>query len=366
MYQFIRIGFGLISLLSAVPSIAHHGNAPHFDGSIEINVTGVITRFAFTNPHSYVYFEVIDENGAAAEWRCESSAATLMQRNGWNENTLLPGQTIEVTGNPGRREDNLCYARQMVVDGQEFSADATPPTTGGTVVVELVDTESEHPLFLNNGQPNISGNWINAARVGTLGKVLSGGVPVEGNRRGALKPMLTTAGQAASDAYDDRFDNPSMICEPTNILWNWGHGWEENQIRQTNDAIFISAGYMDMERTIHLNMTEHPNNIVPSITGHSIGKWEGDTLMVDTIGLTGRVLSGPWGALYSDQAHIIEQIKYVPETRSLIRDWTIEDPLYFQVPFSGQNQQDIAAQPYKPYGCVDLGGANNIRPENLE
>jgi len=345
---------------------AHHGNAPHFDASKEVNVAGVITRFAFTNPHAYVYFEVTNENGTKAEWRCESRSATLLRRNGWNENSLMPGQKIEVKGTPARREDNVCYAKQMIVNGQEYSTRSAPPSAEKVAAIQVVDAESEHPLVLANGQPNISGYWINTIRQGSaLGTNFSGGVPVEGGKPDWRKPVLTAAGQAASDAYDDRFDNPTIVCEPTNIILNWGHDWEVNEIRQSKDAVYISAGNMDMERTIHLNMKEHPNDIKPSITGHSIGRWEGDTLMVDTIGLVGRLLDGASTIVYSDQAHISEQIKYNSETRQLVRDWTIKDPLYFKAPFSGQNMQDKSAQPHKPYGCVNLGGKNNVRPEKL-
>ena len=354
-----------LTMFTNTSSWAHHGSAAHFDASKEVNVTGVITRFAFTNPHTYVYFDVTDETGTSTEWRCESSSATQMRRNGWNKDTLEPGQTIEVTGTPARREDNLCYANKMIVNGLEYSARAKPPTAEQIAEIVVIDTESEHPLVLDNGQPNISGVWVNTIRGGALGSIISGGVAVEGGRPGAMKPILTTAGQAASDAYDDRFDNPTMACEPTNIILNWGHEWEVNEIRQAEDAIFISAGNMDMERTVHLNMAEHPEGIAPSVTGHSIGKWQGDTLMVDTIGLTGRLLDGGSAIVYSDQVHITEQIKYDPDTRKLVRNWTMVDPLYFKVPFSGQNFQEKSAQPHKEYGCLDLGGKNNIRPENL-
>ena len=351
---------------ATVPAQAHHGAAAHFDLSTKVNVTGVITRFAFTNPHAYVYFDVTDASGATAEWRCESSSATLLRRNGWSADTLVPGQTIEVTGTPARREDNVCYANQMIVNGLEYSSRAKPPTAEEVAEMVVIDTESEHLLVLESGQPNISGVWVNTIRGGALGAITSGGVPIEGGRPGGMKPKLTAAGQAASDTYDDRFDNPTIVCEPTNIILNWGHEWEVNEIRQTEDAVFISAGNMDMERTIHLNMTEHPDNIVPSVIGHSIGKWEGDTLVVDTIGLTGRLLDGGSAVVQSDQAHITEQIKYVAESRQLIRDWILEDPLHFEEPFGGQNIQEKSAHPHKEYGCVNLGGKNNIRPEDLQ
>ena len=63
---------------------------------------------------------------------------------------------------------------------------------------------------------------------------------------------------------------------------------------------------MDFVRTIHLD-GEHPKNLPLTRGGHSTGKWEGDTLVVDTVALAPSVLIPMAGIMLSDKAHIIER-----------------------------------------------------------
>ena len=53
-----------------------------------------------------------------------------------------------------------------------------------------------------------------------------------------------------------------------------------NKIEQTGSAMIISYGFMDIVRVIHLD-GDFPDEIEPSVAGYSVGKWEGDTLVVD-------------------------------------------------------------------------------------
>jgi hypothetical protein len=57
-----------------------------------------------------------------------------------------------------------------------------------------------------------------------------------------------------------------------------------NRITQNKDNIVIQYGQMGLKRTVYMNMKQHPANVKPSRAGHSIGHWEGDVLVVDTVG----------------------------------------------------------------------------------
>ena len=120
-----------------------------------------------------------------------------------------------------------------------------------------------------------------------------------------------------------------------------------------------------MLRTIYLD-ADHPENVAPGVAGHSIGWWEDDVLVVDTIGLSERVLIPLAGVMMSGQANVVERIHYDEESRTLIRDYTVNDPLYLTRPYSGRNVSDIAAEPYRPFDCVNLSGENNRRSESGE
>lgn len=71
---------------------------------------------------------------------------------------------------------------------------------------------------------------------------------------------------------------------------------------------------MDMVQTVHLGTSEHPTDIVPSTEGHSIGWWEGDTLVVDTVGFSPNTMIPIREIMHSHQMHIVERFRYDQET----------------------------------------------------
>ena len=79
----------LIALVSTAS--AHHGSTSQFDQSRTLEVSGVVTKIRFVNPHSYVYFDVTTEDGEVQNWRCEMRAATALKRSGWSADMFPEG-----------------------------------------------------------------------------------------------------------------------------------------------------------------------------------------------------------------------------------------------------------------------------------
>jgi hypothetical protein len=78
-------------------------------------------------------------------------------------------------------------------------------------------------------------------------------------------------------------------------------------------------------RTVYLKEAAQPDNIFPSFNGHSIGRWDGDVLVVDTVGFNGRgTLLG--GVPRSEQAHIVEHFRLIDGGKALSDEVTMEDP----------------------------------------
>ena len=103
---------------------------------------------------------------------------------------------------------------------------------------------------------------------------------------------LTDAGKKATEGFDgSSADNPRLRCEPTNILFDWTFDARVNRIVQDEDADRVAVR-LDGHRA-H-DPSEHDRasgRIEPSVAGHSIGRWEGDVLIVDTVGFAPGVLS---------------------------------------------------------------------------
>lgn len=135
-----------------------------------------------------------------------------------------------------------------------------------------------------------------------------------------------------------------------------------NQILQKGNEITLQYGYMDFVRTVHMNAT-HPRTIQPSIGGHSTGTWDGDVLVVDTVGFAPGVLIPLSGLMHSDQLHVVERFTVDPLAKTLTRAYRVEDPIYLMSPYSRMDVMRFSNEPAAPYNCVELSGSNNLRPK---
>ncbi|MGI9259173.1 MAG: DUF6152 family protein [Gammaproteobacteria bacterium] len=351
MLKKTSVGFLSLSALT-VPcdGIAHHSAAPHFDLDTKIEVEGVVTRLALVNPHAYVYFDV-SENGATDEWRCELRAGTILERADWDEDTLSPGSVIRIVGSPARREANVCKTDTISLDG----GDAVDVMQVGRVYPSGADSDvrisasTDVPAaadFLENGQPNISGFWVATSR----------------NSNGRAQWPQTEAGIEASNQWDYRFDFAELRCEGSNIFETLYHDRHINEFTQYDDRIVLQYGFMDVARVVYLDQDAHPEDVEPSMQGHSIGRWEGQTLVVDTIGFAQGALIPPREILHSAEMHSVERFT-LNDDGTMSWDFAAEDP-FLQEPFAGGISLARSARPYEPYECVELSGDNNVRPTN--
>lgn len=90
------------SLAVSAAAVAHHSFAAVFDGSREIDVTGIVTEFRFVNPHATMSMEVIDADGASRTLIVEFDGQLNLVHSGWTEETIGAGERVTVHGNPAR------------------------------------------------------------------------------------------------------------------------------------------------------------------------------------------------------------------------------------------------------------------------
>ena len=97
--------FGVSALLAVAvfavtaPVFAHHGFAGRYDEDHPYTVQGTVLELQFMNPHSIIIFEAKDEKGKVERWQAElGSANQLHMADGWDKNTLKPGDKITITG----------------------------------------------------------------------------------------------------------------------------------------------------------------------------------------------------------------------------------------------------------------------------
>jgi Family of unknown function (DUF6152) len=109
-------------LLLATPLFAHHSTAP-YDMTRAFTVSGVVTKFLWANPHSYIDLDVTNDHGVE-HWRLEMEAVNLLRRYGWTRDSLKTGDKISCSG--ARAKDPAVFAQKCFTvefpDGRKLTA----------------------------------------------------------------------------------------------------------------------------------------------------------------------------------------------------------------------------------------------------
>jgi hypothetical protein len=127
------------------------------------------------------------------------------------------------------------------------------------------------------------------------------------------------------------------------------------QIVQTPGLIVMIFEYDHFVRQIYMDRREHPKDLELTWMGDSIGRWENDTLVVDTIGLNDKTWLDQVGHPHSDALHVVERI-HRPDHDTLVDDITIDDPKAYTKPWTGQQIYKLKPNWHLiEYVCEDMG-----------
>lgn len=365
--------FVVLLIIGFAPlALAHHG-AGTFDRDSSVDLTGIITGVDLVNPHAWVYFDVTDDNGNIEAHRCEMRAATVLRRSGWSEELFVPGEEVTITGRGDRFDPNSCYLSTI-----EFEDGSTAARYGQLIAPEAQpEPVVNRPMRLANGRPNLSGDWAPEqlvmtdpeGRGGALvllstvdlfepgeGRIGDPTLPGQGGARqySTREVTLTDEGQTAADVFETYSPeyNPRMRCETTSVLFDWTFDGPVNRIVQTSDAITLQYGQLGFSRIVFMEMDSHPAEIEASRAGHSIGRWEGDVLVVDTVGFEPGVLSPP--ILNSEELHVVERFQLESQPIALVREYVATDAVYFDGEYAGSDRIFLADIAYGPDACEEL------------
>jgi len=105
----------------AAEAPAHHAFSPVYDEARVITVAGVVTEFRFVNPHALLIMDVTDGAGKVDQWTVEFAGRLNLSEFGWTADSLKPGETVTVTGNPTHTGSARMFFRRIVrADGTEL------------------------------------------------------------------------------------------------------------------------------------------------------------------------------------------------------------------------------------------------------
>ena len=170
---------------------------------------------------------------------------------------------------------------------------------------------------LADGHPNLNGVWSGRGRA-DMSVETPGGLP------------FTDAGKAAFADVKNQYDPTGYCLFPgvTRIV----NSPYPTEFVQTADRVVILYEYMRTFRVIPTDGRAHGYDLNPSFFGESVGKWEGDTLVVDVIGFNEKSWLDPAGHPHSDALHLIERYR-LTDAQHVAYEVTIDDPKMYTKPW---------------------------------
>ncbi|HUI81540.1 MAG TPA: DUF6152 family protein [Bryobacteraceae bacterium] len=113
-------------LAGSLPAVAHHSFSNEYDSSKPVTLEGVVTRVEWQNPHVHFYVDVQQPDGSVVNWNCETRSPNRLERNGWNKDSMKPGDKVIVHGDQARDSSHGIDGRKVTLaDGRKiFTGDA--------------------------------------------------------------------------------------------------------------------------------------------------------------------------------------------------------------------------------------------------
>jgi hypothetical protein len=243
----------------------------------------------------------------------------------------------------------ILRAQGQQSDRQRLAAEPPPRTADGQIVIGATLEQKgvwvggnlgfcnantvDGPGSLNPGAARAAGPGRGAGRGGAGGRA-------GGRGAGAAAPCTPVPYMPRPLAVsNDRRRNelePHTRCKPSGGPRQWltPYGAEFLELPEQRVAYIFDIGGPHTFRTVYMDGRAHPKDLTPSFYGHSIGWWDGDTLVVDTVGFN----EGFWldrGQLpHTTQLHLLE--KYTrTSVGSMQYELTIDDPGAYTEPFTG-------------------------------
>jgi hypothetical protein len=307
-----RVGAFVLAVamtLGLAPQAVAHHSAAAFDTQKEVKVTGSVTQYRFANPHIYLTIQVKKDDGSTQSMEVEAGAASVLNGLGFTKNSVAVGEVVTIVGNPARSNPNaLLLGREL------YKKDGTyVPLNIASRGVE--EAKSQSAATANT----IAGTWFAPRREfgGFLG----------GTGRWALTDKGKAAAAGGADPRNKSLTNCVPLGAPALMLYPVA-----DTITVQKDRVVMKIDWMDSERTVYTDGRKHPPVSETFLQGHSIGRWEGTTLVVETTNFKDNAMGLSMALPGSTQKKLTERFALGDDRKSLVYSGVLEDPVYLSQP----------------------------------
>jgi Family of unknown function (DUF6152) len=330
-------------LLTAAPSPAQNGFSATYDSTRQIKISGIVTQIEWVNPHAFAYVNERGANGIITNWTIEIGNPLDLEHNGWKPSALHIGDAINVEGIRARGEKPQAFAKSVVLarnNAKLFTSKKSEPAAKSEPAPRWPDG---HVRL--GPPPGMKGYWGAASSSGLVEKTAT---PIAMNDEGLLRNLADAARVApfqpwAKAIYEYRQrtllkDDPFTRCLPPGgpRQFQAPHGFQFIEQRELGRILVLSGGGDRNWRVIYTDGRPQgqADEVVRSYYGNSIGHWDKDTLVVDSIGFNEKFWLTNGGLPHTEALHLIERFSR-PDLNTLKYEVTVDDPNSYTRPWTG-------------------------------
>jgi hypothetical protein len=335
MKAIAAVGVLLASALAGRAADAHHSTASVYDrGGAIIEAEGVITEVLWANPHVRFKMRGAEPGGRERVWEIESNSVSIVSRFGLSEGLVRVGDRVKVAGNGGRiRDDVLWITNMLLPSGEEILFGARIPSrwsdrTLGEDIRSAVATDA-------TGELGLFRVWTNATNPPAFW--------------GDDLP-LTPAAAAARAAFDPIADDPTANCAPKGMPYIMEQPYPM-QFVDEGDVLVMRLEEYDTARRIAMSPDAAGRARNAPRLGSSTGRWDGETLVVETTDIDYPYLNFS-GVPLGPDARIEERFALNDDGSRLDYTMTLNDPATFTEPVTFRKAWEWRpGEQVRPYDC---------------
>jgi Family of unknown function (DUF6152) len=366
------VGLALAGLLvTAARLAAHHEILAKFDDQKPVTLNGTVTLVDWRNPHVHVFINVTDTKGVV-NWAIELEGPIDLQRNGWSRDSLRPGDKVHVEGIAARNGSHQAWGNSVVIRATGrtvYNLTLTPPAP--PLEPRPTPRWADRQPRLGAPQGGAQGYWAYPSVTALAEGNSAGKIVIPMDTWGLLRniadaPRVAPMQPWALQLYTERQkrflqDDPMYLnCKPPGgpRQFQLAYGVQFVEDRERRRIFVLIGSGNNNYRIINTDGRGHTGQVGgdddnPLYYGRAVGKWEGDTLVVDTRGFNEDFWFTNGGLPHTDQLRLIERFSRT-DFDTLKYDVTVEDLGAYTRPWSSSSTlRWVAGEEMPRHLCQD-------------
>ena len=336
-----------VALLPIVAT-GHHSFASNFDVHTMNELEGEIVNLRWKNPHVVFTLKTSNAQGEEVLYQIESHSLAIMRRNGVPADALHDGDKVKIAGHPGRHVANSMFVQHVLMPGGK---ELVLSPRSGPRWVERVNSGSTWMATHDDAQDQQTGIYrVWSTSFSDFGEALA--FPELINPALAHDYPLTDEARVVLEAFNPLTDALTINCQPKGMPAIMENPFPIEFV-EVGGNIEIHLEEYDTLRTIHMNVDGTDTAIPPSSLGHSVGRWDGSSLVVETDAMNYGHFDSV-GIPLSDAAMVTERFMPSDDGKRLDFEMTVVDSATFTEPvILTKTWLGLPDAKVQPYDCTE-------------